>query len=275
MAKRIAGTTALLLAIVLLVAAGLWIHNRFRYKMFHSLAPTAEATDRQRNMENNRQVLNRWAAEGRDPMNLFKSMSLLPTMADLGLKDGDVIADIGAGTGAFEIRLLRGQVDVAKIYAVDTDALSLEFLRATLDAFTLPGEDRVHLVHSRPEDVMLPENQIDVVTVINCRLGIRDLEKPLPQKDLEERNRLYQSIYRALKKEGHVTMVEPVREASFKTYPVEYLTAPFFANGFCLESHRIDTKLYPQYYYFPIRYHVMRFRRHDAPNLAEDAVCGS
>jgi SAM-dependent methyltransferase len=273
MAKRLAKYVALGLVALALVVAGLWLHNRWRYKMFHSLTATAEATDQQRNMERNREQLRGWAEQGRDPADVYKSISLLPSLEDFGIAPGDTIADIGAGTGALTIRLLSQGVDFSRLYAVDIDPLSLQFLGLMLESFSLPAENRVVVHRSRVEDVLLPEGAIDVVTIVNCRLGLRHIDKPLPPTNLEDRDRLYQSIRRALKDDGHVALIEPLREANFRTYPMEYLLEPFFKNGFCLESRRIDTKLFPQYYYFPIRYHVMRLVKKDAPNRAKDAVC--
>lgn len=250
------------------------MHNAWRFKIWHSLAPTSEATDAMRDMTRNRQLLTEFAAQGKDPRRLYKSVALLPALDDLGIVPGAVIADIGAGTGALEVRLLTENVPFGRIYAVDLDEPSLAFLRLVLEVFEFPGEERVTPVVNRLDSVELEPQTVDLVTIINCRLGMRSIDNPMPQSDIEERDRLYQSLRAAMKPNARVVLIAPLREANFHKYPEQYLLEPFFANGFCLEERRIDWRLFPQYYYAPFRYYVMVFIKQESPARSPEAVCG-
>jgi len=82
-------------------------------------------------------------------------------------KPDDVIADIGAGTGYFQLTLLEQKVSFGKIYAVDIDDTALDILRYILDQAAYPGRERVIPHLSAPEDVRLPAASLDVATVIS------------------------------------------------------------------------------------------------------------
>jgi len=73
----------------------------------------------------------------------------------LRLREGDVVADIGAGTGYFSRRFAR---QVAHIYAEDVDPEALSFLRREALA-------NVTVVPGKPENPMLPPNSCNVVFI--------------------------------------------------------------------------------------------------------------
>lgn len=83
----------------------------------------------------------------------------------------DVVADVGCGTGALEFKLLRERVAFKRLYAVDVDRGSLEFLQFALAALKHPDGERIETVHSKMEDVCLPEASIDVMIVYNTPIG--------------------------------------------------------------------------------------------------------
>jgi len=73
----------------------------------------------------------------------------------LRLRESDVVADIGAGTGYFSRRFAR---QVAHVYAEDVDPEALSFLRREALA-------KVTVVPGKPENPMLPPNSCDVVFI--------------------------------------------------------------------------------------------------------------
>src|SRR5262252_6541744 len=73
----------------------------------------------------------------------------------LRLRESDVVADIGAGTGYFSRRFAR---QVAHVYAEDVDPEALSFLRREPLA-------NVTVVPGKPENPMLPPNSCNVVFI--------------------------------------------------------------------------------------------------------------
>jgi predicted methyltransferase len=84
----------------------------------------------------------------------------------LGLREGQEVADLGAGTGYFT-RLLSPMVgETGKVYAVDVEPSMLEYIvqRDDLDP-DLKGN--IVTVLAEPNDPKLPEGRLDVVLVVN------------------------------------------------------------------------------------------------------------
>src|SRR5919106_5719242 len=71
----------------------------------------------------------------------------------LGLRRGQVIAEIGAGPGYFTPRLARAVGSAGHVYAVDPEAAVLDVLRQRLKK---SGVRNVTPVLSRDDDPMLP-----------------------------------------------------------------------------------------------------------------------
>src|SRR5215472_11326233 len=77
----------------------------------------------------------------------------------LALKNGDVVADIGAGTGYFTRRLAKAVAPDGKVYAVDVAADVLGYLKERADKENLHN---IVIDVSRPEDPLLPANSLDL-----------------------------------------------------------------------------------------------------------------
>ncbi len=76
----------------------------------------------------------------------------------LGLKPGDVIADIGAGTAAYTIPFAKAVAPSGKAYAVDIwpELLTYDQQKAAKENVTL------HTVLAALDDPKLPKNQVDI-----------------------------------------------------------------------------------------------------------------
>src|SRR5712692_6798583 len=77
----------------------------------------------------------------------------------LALKNGDVVADIGAGTGYFTRRLAKAVAPDGKVYAVDVAADVLGYLEEQVNK---EGLRNIVTVVSREDDPMLPKNAVDL-----------------------------------------------------------------------------------------------------------------
>lgn len=163
---------------------------------------------------------------GRDLV--FKPDILVET---LGLTDGDVVADIGAGTGYFTFRLAQAVGPSGWVYAVDVNTHVLDALDARMRGEEDPGgagKNKVHddlLLHQVPggreevqdedvcpfrnvvvhvnefEDLALPDQSLDLAFL--CASGL------VRYHHLSATNtRMMESIYRATKPGGEFVVIE-------------------------------------------------------------------
>lgn len=83
-------------------------------------------------------------------------------VAALALPPGAKVADIGAGTGYFAVRLARA-VPQGRVYGVDVEPDMVRYLRERASRESLPN---LEAVLSRPEDPLLPE-PVDVALIVD------------------------------------------------------------------------------------------------------------
>jgi arsenite methyltransferase len=83
----------------------------------------------------------------------------------LGLRRGQVIAEIGAGPGYFTPRLARAVGVSGHVYAVDPEPAVLDVLRTRMKR---AGVRNVTPVLSRDDDPCLPDGRCDVAVIINA-----------------------------------------------------------------------------------------------------------
>jgi len=152
----------------------------------------------------------------------------------LGIKPDSVIADIGCGTGTFELLLLRDKVPFTKLYTVDIDKKSLDFFRFAMEETKLT-DDRIVIVHSKEDDVTLPEHSIDIVLMINTHIAMRQADRPLAADEIRKFDAFFTSLKKAMKLGArvHVFEVESLKKIKLSE---ENVTRPFIENGFRLIS---------------------------------------
>ena len=110
----------------------------------------------------------------------------------LGIQNGTVVADLGAGTGYFT-RLLSIQVGTAgKVYAVDVEQAMLDHLRSREDIV----QERVVPILAEPSDPMLPEGEIDLVLTVNT------------WHQIKKRTRYVRRLEENLSPEGRVAVID-------------------------------------------------------------------
>jgi SAM-dependent methyltransferase len=114
-------------------------------------------------------------------------------MDALGIADGSVVADLGAGGGWFTIRLARRVGPNGKVYAEDIQRLMLE---ATRRRIAREGLRNVEPVLGTESDPRLPAGRIDAVLVVDTYHEIND---PVP---------LLRNLARSLKAQGRVGVVD-------------------------------------------------------------------
>ena len=103
----------------------------------------------------------------------------------LALKPGEVVADIGAGTGYFSKRFAR---HAGKVYAVDIAQMLLDKAKQ--------NEPKLEIVLAAPDDPRLPEASIDTIFICNTLHHI------------EQRPAYYARLANALKPGGRLVIVD-------------------------------------------------------------------
>lgn len=81
-------------------------------------------------------------------------------VASLQLKPGDVVADVGAGTGAFSIPFARAVAPSGLVLAQDIWPELLDYIEEKAESEHL---DNLRTVLGRGDDPLLPANEVDVV----------------------------------------------------------------------------------------------------------------
>ncbi len=114
-------------------------------------------------------------------------------VAALRLKPGDVVADIGAGTGYFTRRLARVVGETGRVYAVDIQPEMLELLKRDL---TARGLHNVVPVLGETADPKLPAAAVDLILMVDV---YHEFDHPYE---------MLQKLTSALKPGGRIAFVE-------------------------------------------------------------------
>ena len=114
-------------------------------------------------------------------------------VAELALEPGMVVADIGAGTGAFISALSASVGDEGTVYAVDIVPAFLAHLEARARE---EGVGNLELIEATPTDASLPEASVDLLFMSDV---YHHIEYP---------SIYLQSLYRALRPGGRLVIVE-------------------------------------------------------------------
>jgi ubiquinone/menaquinone biosynthesis C-methylase UbiE len=92
-------------------------------------------------------------------------------MRALGLRRGQVIAEVGSGPGYFTPRLARAVGPSGHVYAVDPEPAVLDVLRRRLKQARVRN---VTPVLGRDDDPMLPQGACDVAVIVNVYHHMHD-----------------------------------------------------------------------------------------------------
>ncbi len=133
----------------------------------HLPSSLVEPSDRAR-AEQAKQQVRQALEKGEKLYTIFGLRSRSPIVADaLELRASDVVADIGAGTGAFELLLIEEPYPFDTLWAVDIDADALAWFDWALAEAEPPGHERVKTLHSSEQDVLLPPESVDKALLLN------------------------------------------------------------------------------------------------------------
>jgi len=122
-----------------------------------------------------------------------------------GLRDGDVFADIGSGTGFFAIPASRVVGPEGKVLAVDT---SLEMNAELTRKITAEKLSNIEVIHSGEYDLTIPDGSADVALLSHVL------------HEVDDKNRMLKEIHRALRPGGRAVTVEWTKKETPKGPPV-------------------------------------------------------
>jgi cyclopropane fatty-acyl-phospholipid synthase-like methyltransferase len=152
-------------------------------------------------------------------------------IATLGLKSGQSVADIGAGTGYFSVRLARTPA-APKVFAVDVEQNMVDYVRARSKR---DGLANIVAVKADADRSSLPE-PVDVVLIV-------DTSHHLPNRVA------YFTALKGLMKPGaKLAIVDFKKDAPGDGPPPEFRSTPDQISG---ELARAGFTLQPQYEFLP------------------------
>ncbi len=124
----------------------------------------------------------------------------------LALKNGEVVADIGAGTGYFPRRFAKAVATDGKVYAVDVAADVLGYLQEQAEK---EGLHNIATIVSREDDPMLPKNTIDLAFFCDVT------------HHLANRVDFYRAMAPGLKQRGRLAIIDYAPGAPRTPHPTE------------------------------------------------------
>jgi arsenite methyltransferase len=126
----------------------------------------------------------------------------------LDLKNGEVIADIGAGTGYFTRRFAKAVAPEGTVYAVDIAADVLGYLKERADK---EGLHNIITIVSVEDDPMLPKSGIDLAFFCDTTHHIAN------------RVRFYRKMSPGLKQHGRLVIIDYPPRGPHTPHPPEQL----------------------------------------------------
>ena len=111
----------------------------------------------------------------------------------LGLKVGEAVADLGAGSGYFTLRFAQAVGPAGKVYAVDVDRGMLDNIERRAKEAHL---ENIHLVLAEPHDPQLPASSVDMIFICDTLHHI------------SERATYYPLLVRALRPGGRLVNID-------------------------------------------------------------------
>lgn len=165
----------------------------------------------------------------------------------LKLKPGDVVADIGAGTGYFSWRMAQRLQGAGAVYAVEIQPEMLELLKANMKRRNVA--ELVRPVPGSREDPALPADELDLILLVDV---YHEFDFPFE---------MTRAMVRALKAGGRLVLVEYRGEdPSVPIKPLHKMTVAQVRKEMSVHPLRFDEVIGV----LP-RQHIIVFRKEPAP----------
>src|SRR5207253_8759287 len=109
------------------------------------------------------------------------------------IEPGSTMADIGAGTGYFSLRLAKRVGTKGKVLASD---IQPEMVRLLGENMKKAGVENIEPIQCTVTDAKLPPNKVDLALMVDVYHELSDPERTIAQ------------VRRALKRDGRLVLVE-------------------------------------------------------------------
>lgn len=111
----------------------------------------------------------------------------------LEIRAGDEVAEVGAGSGYFTIRLAKEVGPSGKVYAVDVDQKMLDYIEQRAENEEI---DNIQTILTDPNDPKLGSSSVDLIFICDTLHHI------------ENRDKYYPLLSRALRPGGHLVNID-------------------------------------------------------------------
>jgi ubiquinone/menaquinone biosynthesis C-methylase UbiE len=128
----------------------------------------------------------------------------------LQIEPGQVIADLGAGSGYFTFLLAQATGRAGKVYAIDVDEDMTRLVAQKAQDQRLAN---IEVILARPDNPMLPERSTDLVFTANT------------YHHIEDRVRYFSELRRALRPQARVAVIEFDSRSGWMTWLSHYTPA--------------------------------------------------
>jgi protein-L-isoaspartate O-methyltransferase len=118
----------------------------------------------------------------------------------LGIKAGQVVADVGAGSGYYTIRLAKQVGPNGRVYATDIQPEMIVFLQRRLERERI---DNVELVQATETNPRLPEGLFDLILMVDV------------YHELSQPQEVLRKLRPSLKPDGRLVLIEYRRESAW------------------------------------------------------------
>ena len=120
----------------------------------------------------------------------------------MGVEEGSRVADIGAGTGFFTVRLAKAAGSSGRVYAVDIDKKRLKTIRKRMKKGKLTN---IEVIRGETDNPHLPPNTLDAILLTNA------------YHHLDEYQSMLAHMRRALKLDGRMVIIDYTRLENSET----------------------------------------------------------
>ena len=150
------------------------------------------------------------------------------------IKQGDVIADIGAGTGYFSVLFAQKVGKDGIVYAVDVDKSMVDYVAKRVNK---AGLKNIRGILSTPDDPLLPKASIDLIFICDTYLFFEDRVQYLSR------------LRDCLKKGGRLAIVSFNPKAEIPGAPPQHKMIP--REKTVLEAEKAGFTLAAEYFFLP------------------------
>jgi ubiquinone/menaquinone biosynthesis C-methylase UbiE len=118
----------------------------------------------------------------------------------LGIKPGQVVADVGAGSGYYTVRLAKQVGPSGRVYATDIQPEMIVFLQRRLERERI---ENVELVQATETNPRLPEGRFDVILMVDV------------YHELSQPQEVLRKLRPSLKPDGRLVLIEYRKESAW------------------------------------------------------------